>query len=92
MLYRDVLGITPPFYTLPNKKSGSSGGKPSFKKAHLPAWHKESGEVLANKGTLGIVKKQAESLQKLSEFDGRYHLSMLATGTKTSRMSGGTGE
>lgn len=92
MLYRDVLGISVPFTTLPNKKTGSVGGKPSFKKAHLPAWHKESGKILSNKGTLGIVKKQAESLQKLSGYDGRYHLSMRSTGTKTGRLSGGTGE
>lgn len=89
MLYRDVLGIRVPFTTLPNKKTGSVGGNPSFKKSHLPAWHKESGTVLSNKGTLRITKSQAESLQILSGSTGRWNISMRATGTKTGRLSGG---
>lgn len=86
LLYNGVLGIDAPFMTQPDK-NGKGGGNPSFKKAHLPAWH-DSGKILQDKGTLGIVKKQAESLQILSSRDGRWHLSTLATGTKSGRMSG----
>jgi len=87
LLFSSVMGITPPFYTKPDK-SGNGGGNPSFAKAHMKAWH-PSGEILENRGTYGIVKKQAENLGQLSAGDGRWHLEMRATGTKTGRLSGG---
>jgi len=88
LLYEHVLGIKPPFYTRPNKKTGSAGGNNSFKKAHLPAWH-ESGKILADKGNLKIALSQSQSLKELQSEDGRWHIGMRATGTKTGRLSGG---
>lgn len=88
-LYNGVMGIEPPFYTRPDK-DGKGGGSPSFKKGHLSLWH-ESGKILEDKGTIGIAKKQSESLYLLSEFDGRYHIDMNSTGTVTSRLSGRDG-
>jgi len=89
LLFSGVMGITTPFLTKPNK-DGAGGGNPSFAKAHLPSWH-ESGKILQNRGTVRITKKQAESLLELSEFDGRWHISMQATGARTGRMSGSDG-
>ena len=88
-LYHHVMGIEAPFTTRPNK-DGNGGGNPSFAKAHLGAWH-SSGEILQNKGTLKIALKQSESLLALSSKDGRWHISMNSTGTKTSRLSGSDG-
>jgi len=90
LLYNGILGIKTPFLTKPDK-NGNGGGNPSFKKGHLAAWHK-SGKILQDRGSIRIRKKQAESLLELTKRDGRWHVGMQATGTKTGRLSGGAGE
>lgn len=79
-LFVGKLKIKPQFFT---KK-----GAPSFSSKLLSQWG-EGGELLKNRGKATIELAQGESLKKLSEYDGRWHVSIKVAGTKTSRMAGG---
>ena len=79
-LFIDELGLTAKFFT--------KGGSPSFS-AKLLWQYGEIGRMLEKLGTHRISLSQAESLKELAEYDGRWHIDMRTTGTKTGRLSGG---
>jgi DNA polymerase I-like protein with 3'-5' exonuclease and polymerase domains len=81
-LFVKVLGMEIKF-TTPKEQ-------PSFKKAHLHSWG-DGGLILQKRRQRMIVLKQAQALLGLSEYDGRWHLSLRAVGTKSGRMSGASG-
>ncbi len=78
-LFVRVLGIVPKFMT--------DKGQPSFKSAMLNQWG-PGGEMLLKRRKRGIVLAQVESLLALSEYDGRWHSSLRAAGTKSGRYVG----
>lgn len=80
LLFHIWEGIEPKFY--------SEKGNPKFGKDYLKQWG-EGGKMLENKGTLQIAITQACNLYKLSEADGRWHLTLNPTGTRSGRLSGG---
>lgn len=64
-------------------------GAPSFKSAMLSQWG-EAGAMLKTRRKRQIVLKQVQSLLALTEYDGRWHVSLRAAGTATGRYSGGS--
>lgn len=79
-LFVDILGIQPEFLT--------ATGLPSFKSALLGQWG-DGGLLLQQRRKSMIVYNQAKSLDRLSEYDGRWHLNLKLSSTKTGRASGG---
>jgi hypothetical protein len=66
----------------------SATGQPSFKKAHLHTWG-DGGEILLARRQRMLVLKQTQSLLKLSEEDGRWHVGLKSVGASTGRFAGG---
>ena len=60
--------------------------QPSFKASHLGQW--KGAELLGSRGKRSIIKKQAEKLATLSEYDGRWHCDLKTVGTVTGRFAG----
>ena len=79
-LFIKLLGMKTPFRTPKDKIS--------FKKTHLEPFG-EAGKVLKDLGGIKITSKQAESILIMSEYDGRVHLSLNPTATKSGRSGGG---
>lgn len=89
-LFIDRLRFRPLFYTKPQKNRTSKKEfvpKPSFRAAHLHSYG-EGGTILENYKKFQLVEKQLSRLIAYSETDGRWHLNLAATGTKTSRFRG----
>jgi hypothetical protein len=80
-LFVEEMGLTPKFFT--------EKGAPSFG-AKLLWQFGEAGVMLSKLGTLRISKAQIENLLELIKYDGRWHISIKTTGTKTGRLSGGS--
>jgi DNA polymerase I-like protein with 3'-5' exonuclease and polymerase domains len=81
-LFVGKLGITPKFLT--------PTGKPSFKSAYLRQWG-EGGELLKSQRSYLIELKQGQRLLEKADWDGRWHIDLRATGTKTNRFAGAGG-
>lgn len=79
-LFVDRLGIRPQFFT--------DKGAPSFASTYLHQFG-EGGEMLAGRKSKQLSLKQTDNLIELSDEDGRWHLDLKATGTKTGRFAGG---
>lgn len=82
-LFVDKLGLEPRFFT--DKGAATLGAK-------LLWQFGESGKFLEKLGTVRISLQQTETLKKLAEYDGRYHVDVKVVGTRSSRMSGGGAE
>lgn len=78
-LFVKVIGIQPKFFT--------AKGSPSFKSSMLDQWG-EGGKMLKKRRKRLIVLAQCEALLELSEYDGRWHISLRAAGTQTGRFIG----
>jgi DNA polymerase I-like protein with 3'-5' exonuclease and polymerase domains len=79
-LFIDKLKLQPKFLT--------PSGAPSFGAKFLFQYG-EAGKLLKGKGTLLISKRQGEALIDLSEYDGRWHVSVRTSSTRSGRLSGG---
>lgn len=89
-LFIDQLGFEPVFFTKPQKNRKAKTEfipQPSFRASHLHTYG-EGGRILENYRKLHLVQKQLFNLQEYSAKDGRWHLNLSATGTKTSRFRG----
>lgn len=80
MLFVDLLGITPQFFT--------EKGAPAFGAAFLKQWG-SGGELLNKRNKRRLVLNQVNNLLALTEYDGRWHLSLKLAGTKSGRYAGG---
>lgn len=80
MLFVEILGITPQFFT--------KTGKPSFSSKFAKQWG-EGGEILKKQQSYMLEKKQGENALGLSEYDGSWHLSLKVAATATNRLAGG---
>lgn len=80
-LFCDTLNMTPKYFT---KK-----GSPSFAAKFLSQWG-EGGELLKGQKRALVELKQGEALDKLSDYDGRWHVDIKAAGTATNRLAGGS--
>ena len=82
-LFCDKLGIVPKFFT--------EKGAPTFSSKYWFQWG-EGGRLMKDRGTLLISEKQGKNLRLLSEYDGKWHISIKAAGTRTGRLAGGSME
>ena len=73
-----------------SSKFETTTGKPSFSKHFLKQWGK-GGELLLKRGTLSQLKSQCDALLEKSEYDGKWHIDLMAAGTTTGRFKGGGG-
>lgn len=99
-LFVDELKISPQFWTKESKQSKTKRRdnleladfvpNPSFKASHLTSYG-EGGEILQGLKKRQLVARQCDSLLKLSEADGRWHIDIRACGTATNRLAGGGG-
>lgn len=80
MLFVDVLGMTPRFFT--------ASGQPSFRSVMLSQWG-SGGELLGKRRKRLLVLKQICNMLKVSEVTGRWHVDLKAAGTSTGRAAGG---
>lgn len=80
MLFVDELKMQAKFFT--------AKGSPAFKASMLSQWG-AGGEMLDKRRKRLLVLKQLANLYKLSEYDGRWHLSLKLAGTATGRFAGG---
>jgi len=80
--FEDIMGLSVQFKT--------ATGKASTKAAHLGSYG-NAGKLLVNRKKRLLVRKQTEKLYELSEYDGRWHISLKSCGTTSGRFAGGGG-
>jgi hypothetical protein len=88
-LFIDIMGIKPIFFVYNKKKKNQDAPPaPSFSSKFARQWG-EGGLMLKSQGTVMIELKQSENLLALSEYDGRWHISLRVASTRNGRLSGG---
>ncbi len=92
-LFIGLLGMTPKHRTKPTKlmleKDPKAIGNPTFAAKFLAQWGK-GGLILKGQKRALVEYKQGESLDKISEYDGKWHVDIKAAGAATNRLAGGS--